>query len=137
MGTCKGFVCTQCPVTSTSDNSACVTCDDSTLGVSGNGNSPYFGDCECDALTPRLVENDNVKSCSVCPSNQGIVLFDQFVAGVQFRKDLYNCQSCPDVNMDFIESTGGAFVCQCRSGYTQIGQSSIGPQSCVDSISFI
>ena len=41
-GDCSELSCTTCPTTSTSDNSACVGCGNSTMGVGASG------DCACD-----------------------------------------------------------------------------------------
>jgi meckelin len=61
----------------------------------------------------------------------GVIPSSQLVAGVYYEKDLYSCRFCPDKLMTMTVSSSGIVSCSCPSGYTKVGQSSIGSQSCV------
>ena len=50
--------------------------------------------------------------------------------GRYYQADLYNCQSCPDRNMEF-STDGTSYSCTCKTGYTITGDALIGEQSCV------
>lgn len=102
--------------------------------------SPYYRDCDCyvNSTYMYIVETDDfgdvlpAKQCRVCPEGQAVIYADVSVAGQSYKKDLYSCQSCPDPLMYFAY-TSGSYSCQCQTGYTKVGQPSIGTQSCVQS----
>ena len=52
--------------------------------------------------------------------------------GRYYIADLYRCQSCPDVNMEFTTNDNGvSFACTCKTGFSITGDPLIGEQSCV------
>lgn len=53
------------------------------------------------------------------------------IAGKSYTADAYTCQSCPDPLMSMSVTSTNNYVCTCPSGYTIVGVTSIGVQSCV------
>ena len=123
-----------------SDRSACVDCGSSTTGLVTDSSSPFHNDCGCASVTNnvffRLEEGetgsgDTPKECVECPSGTAVIFYDTQIAGVNYRKDLTKCQSCPDSLMSF-EFSDPDYSCACASEYTKVGQASIGALSCVN-----
>ncbi|KAJ1415979.1 hypothetical protein B484DRAFT_157328 [Ochromonadaceae sp. CCMP2298] len=124
---CDSLVCTSCLASgnaSYTDNSACVSCGNSTSGL---GTS----DCGCDsgALSERDAVGNKLeaKICTSCDTGRAVVTKDVIIAGVQYYKDLYSCQACPDLLMSMTVS-GSTYSCTCGTGYTLVGVSTIGEQ---------
>jgi hypothetical protein len=59
-----------------------------------------------------------------------VVTRAQYIAGHRYGVNFYACQSCPDPVMS-MSVAGGAYTCACAAGYTLVGVSGIGNQSCV------
>jgi len=60
-----------------------------------------------------------------------VVTSDQVIAGWQYYADPYRCQACPDPVLMEMTVAGGTYSCSCISGYTLVGVSAVGNQSCV------
>eukprot|EP01041_Mallomonas_annulata_P004874 gene4874-9718_t len=144
-GSCKSFSCVKCSnsrnSTSYSDNSACTSCGYTTLGLANSTKSAYYGDCLCPTSTSTyaLIENDLTgrksasKTCQPCPSGSIVILKNSFISGKLYTSNLYECQKCPDKNMYFTYDSRG-YICDCSVGYTKVGQSIVGEQSCINSL---
>lgn len=59
-----------------------------------------------------------------------MVTSSRFIAGKYYFSDPYSCQFCPDPKMS-MTLTAGAYSCTCAAGYTLVGVSGVGEQSCV------
>jgi hypothetical protein len=59
-----------------------------------------------------------------------VISTTQYIAGKLYTADRYSCQACPDDHMS-MTVVGSAYTCACASGYTRVGVSGIGEQSCV------
>lgn len=59
-----------------------------------------------------------------------VVTRTQYIAGNLYTANRYACQSCPDPHMRMTVA-GDAYTCACTTGYTLVGVSGIGNQSCV------
>jgi hypothetical protein len=59
-----------------------------------------------------------------------VVTRAQYIAGHRYAVNFFACQSCPDPVMS-MSVAGGAYTCACAAGYTLVGVSGIGNQSCV------
>ena len=107
-----------------------MPCGNSTLGLSTD-----LSDCEC-ASGSALFETDIVggklssKECISCPAGTSVVTTSGLIAGRYYTADRYSCQSCPDPHMTMSEA-GGVYTCACDTGYTLVGVSGIGEQSCL------
>jgi len=128
-GTCQGITCVSCLSsgnTSYSDDTSCVPCGATTGGLED-------GECTCPEV---LLETDAAgnklpsKQCGDCPAGKGVISVSQKVAGVWLEANPYACQSCPDEHMS-MAITGDVASCSCASGYTKVGQTVIGSQSCL------
>ena len=58
-----------------------------------------------------------------------VVTSDVSIAGATYKANAYKCQACPDPRMT-MSISNGVYVCTCDSGYSLLGVSSVGNQSC-------
>eukprot|EP01038_Epipyxis_sp_PR26KG_P012906 gene12906-17295_t len=132
-GSCDGITCTSCLSAgnaSYTDSSGCVKCDNITTNGLGSDN-----DCSCP--TGKVLQETDVvgnklseKVCASCPSGKQVITYDTSIAGKNYKSNKYACQSCPDPNMK-MSLTSGTYSCSCGTGYTTVGVTAIGAQSCL------
>jgi meckelin len=138
-GSCVGFRCTACSslnAGSSLDASSCISCGNSTTGVSADG---LGWDCQCPslALTGLMVLSEvdeggaflSEKRCDQCAPGTRVIAEATSVSGVLYEGDRYTCQACPSEHMSFARDGS----CACDTGYTQVGVEELGPPMCLES----
>jgi meckelin len=133
--------CTKCATSTASyrDRTGCGLCGNGTVGRSEGlclCSSAHEVLVDMDPAGNRLTEIDPAGNrlteieCLSCPTGTMVVVEDTTIAGKKYFADLWSCQTCPDPLMAMAFSSD-SYVCTCPTSYTLVGDTTIGPQSCV------
>jgi len=135
------FTCESCinqGLAASLDGTQCLPCgSNATMNATQSGTQVQFdsslGECRC-PLNQILYESDvagnplGYKACAPCPQRSRR-FYPTSPRPTKFPPSAYQCYSCPHSNMSLLQDG----ICACDPGFSKVGDSNIGDETCVQS----